>query len=111
MNLRRGDLITVAVSGDYGKPRPAVVVQTDTTPADHSSVIICQLTSTIEDHPRFRIDVEPTEANGLRRLSQIMADKPTTIHVDRAGPKIGRLRLSEMRRLDRALMFILGLTD
>ena len=27
--MRRGDLVTVAVSGDYGKPRPAVVVTAD----------------------------------------------------------------------------------
>lgn len=27
--MKRGDLVTVATSGDYGKPRPALVIQSD----------------------------------------------------------------------------------
>ena len=27
--IKRGDIVTCALSGDYGKPRPAVVVQSD----------------------------------------------------------------------------------
>ena len=47
--MRRGDLVIVAASGDYGKPRPAVVVQTDAVPATHTSVVICQMTSEAVD--------------------------------------------------------------
>lgn len=32
--MKRGDIITVALSGDYGKPRPAVVVQNDKVSLD-----------------------------------------------------------------------------
>lgn len=27
--MKRGDLVTVSLSGDYGKPRPALVIQSD----------------------------------------------------------------------------------
>jgi len=73
MSPRRGDLVTVAVSGDYGKPRPAVV-----TPADAfrelPSVTVLRLTSELHYWPTFRVTVEPTEANELHATSQIMID-------------------------------------
>ena len=39
MEVRRGDLVTVALQGDYGKPRPALVIQADQF-ADLGSVVI-----------------------------------------------------------------------
>ncbi len=109
--MRRGDLVTVAASGDYCKPRPAVIVQTDAFPKSHASVVICQLTSDLVDAPDFRVTIEPTPENGLRLKSQVMADKPTTIRRERIGPKIGRLGNQDMARLGIALAFVLGLAD
>ena len=63
--MRRGDVVIVAASGDYGKPRPAVIVQTDAFPKDHASVVICQLTSELVEAPDFRITIDPSENNGL----------------------------------------------
>src|SRR5215475_11977131 len=74
--MRRGDVVIVAAAGDYGKPRPAVVVQTDAFPETHPSVVICQMTSDVVDAPDFPVTVEPNEENGLRIRSQSMADKP-----------------------------------
>src|SRR5579864_6248791 len=71
--MRRGDVVVVA-AGDYGKPRPAVIVQTDALPEDHPSVIVCQMTSVILDTTDFRVRIEPTDENGLRTPSQVMAD-------------------------------------
>jgi mRNA interferase MazF len=71
--MRRGDVMTVAAAGDYGKPRPAVIVQSDAFPEIHASVIVCQMTSELFDAPDFRITVNPSRANGLRVPSQIMA--------------------------------------
>ncbi|EQD38012.1 transcriptional modulator of MazE/toxin, MazF [mine drainage metagenome] len=85
--MKRGDVVTVAASGDYGKPRPAVIVQTDALPAEHASVIVCQMTSDVAEAPDFRVTIEPTEKNGLRTRSQIMADKPVTIRRARVGRK------------------------
>jgi mRNA interferase MazF len=109
--MRRGELVTVAAAGDYGKPRPAVIVQTDAFPESHASVVICQLTSDLVDAPDFRITIEPSPENGLRRKSQVMADRPVTVRRERIGKKIGRLDTQDMARLGIALAFVLGLAD
>jgi mRNA interferase MazF len=109
--MRRGDVVTVAATGDDGKPRPAVVVQTDAFPESHASVVICQLTSELVDAPDFRVTVDPKPENGLRLPSQVMADKPVTIRRERVGQKIGRLGSRDMARLSAALAFVLGLAD
>ena len=111
MRISRGDLVTVAVSGDFGKPRPAVIVQSDVFPQKHASVIVCQMTSALIDALDFRITVEPSETNRLERPSQIMADKPVTVRRGRIGTRIGRLDARDLRRLDRALAFCMGLAD
>jgi mRNA interferase MazF len=109
--MRRGDVVTVAATGDYGKPRPAVIVQTDAFPESHASVVVCQLTSELAEAPDFRITVDPKPENGLRLTSQVMADKPVTIRRERIGRKIGRLGSQDMARLGTALAFVLGLAD
>ena len=109
--MRRGDVVIVAAAGDYGKPRPAVVVQTDAFPETHPSVIICQITSEIVDASDFRVTIDPSEQNGLRMRSQIMADKPVTVRRSRMARPIGRLDESEIGRLNVALAFVMGLAD
>ncbi len=111
MQMRRGDVVTVAAAGDYGKPRPAVLVQSDAFPEDHASVVICQLTSELVDAPDFRVTIEPTPENGLPLKSQAMADKPATVRRERVKQKIGRLGNRDMARLGIALAFVLGLAD
>jgi mRNA interferase MazF len=109
--MKRGDVVTVAATGDYGKPRPAVIVQTDALPAEHASVVVCEMTSDLSDAPDFRVTVEPSRANGLRARSQIMADKPVTIRRERIGKPIGHLNANDLTRLNVALAFIMGLAD
>jgi mRNA interferase MazF len=109
--VRRGDVVAVAAAGDYGKPRPAVIVQTDALPAKHASVIVCQMTSDLIDAPDFRITIDPDEQNGLRTRSQIMADKPVTIRRERIGRSIGSLDTRDLARLDVAIAFVMGLAD
>lgn len=109
--MKRGEVVTVAAAGDYGKPRPAVIVQTDAFPETYASVVVCQMTSELVEAPDFRIAVEPTGTNGLHVRSQVMADKPVTIRCDRIGRVIGRLAPEDMRRLDSALAFVMGLAD
>jgi mRNA interferase MazF len=109
--MRRGDVVVVAASGDYGKPRPAVIVQTDAFPESHASVVVCQVTSEIADAPDFRVTIGPSNANGLRMRCQVMADKPVTIRRERIGLTIGRLDGGEIKRLNIALAFVMGLAD
>ena len=101
--------MTVSAGGDCGKPRPAVVVQSDAFPPTHASVIVCQMTSDLVNAPDIRIEVAASPSNGLRIPSQIMTDKPVTVRRSRIGSTIGRLSPGDMRRLDAALAFVLGL--
>src|SRR5438445_114107 len=94
--MRRGDVIVVAASGDYGKPRPAVIVQTDAFPDIHASMIICQLTTQLADGVDFRVTVEPTEMNGLREKSQIVVENPVRGRRERIGKVIGHLTMEEI---------------
>ena len=107
--MSRGDVVIVAAAGDYGKPRPAVIVQSDAFPANHGSVVICQMTSELADAPDFRITIEPSPETGIRIRSQVMADKPVTIRRERIGQPIGRLAAADMARLNVALAFVMGL--
>jgi mRNA interferase MazF len=109
--MRRGDVVTVAATGDYGKPRPAVIVQTDALPAKHASVVVCQMTTDCSDAADFRVTIEATEKNGLRVRSQVMADKPVTIRRERVGRLVGHLGDDDIARLNVALAFVMGLAD
>jgi len=110
MQTRRGDIVIVAAPGDYGKPRPAVVVQSDAIPESHASVIICQMTSELVEAD-FRITVEPKPETGLQVVSQIMADKPVAIRRERIGQCVGRLPVSTMSQLTAVIAFVMGLAD
>lgn len=108
--MKRGDVVTVAAPGDFGKPRPAVVVQADVlTAAGASSVVLCLITSHLADAPAIRIPVEPTRDNGLLLPSQIMTDKILTVPRSRIGEVIGHLDDETMLRLNRTLAFVVGL--
>ena len=109
--MKRGDVVTVAAAGDYGKPRPAVIVQTDALPAAHASVVVCQMTSECNDAADFRVTIDPTAKNGVRVRSQVMADKPVTIRRERVGSRVGRLDDKDIARLNVALAFVMGLAD
>jgi mRNA interferase MazF len=109
--MKRGDVVTVAASGDYGKPRPAVIVQTDALPERHASVVVCQMTSDIVAAPDFRVTIDPSLENGLQVQSQVMADKPVAIRRDRIGRRIGSLGSEDVARLNIALAFVMGLAE
>jgi len=109
--MNRGDVVIVAAPGDYGKPRPAIIVQTDAFPETHSSVVICQMTSEVVDAPDFRVTIDPSAENGLQLRSQVMADKPVTVRRRRIGQIIGRLSERDIGRLNIALAFVMGLAD
>jgi mRNA interferase MazF len=111
MQMRRGDVVTVAAGGDYGKPRPAVIVQTDAFPESPAAIVVCQMTSELVVAPDFRVTIEPSPETGLRARSQVMADKPVTIRRERIRRPIGHLGAADMARLNVALAFVLGLAD
>jgi mRNA interferase MazF len=106
MTMSRGDLVIVAAPGDYGKPRPAVIVQSNAIPESHASIVICQINSELVEAD-FRITIEPGPETGLRVRSQVMAGKPVTIRRE----QIGRLGAEDIARLNIAVAFVMGLAD
>ena len=107
--MTRGDVVTVVTSGDFGKPRPAVVIQSDVLNPVHPTFLVCLMTSTLRAVPSVRIDVAPNDRNGLRQPTQIMVDKIQTVRRDKMGTVIGRLDEAAMAMLDRSLAFVIGL--
>jgi Growth inhibitor len=107
--VKRGDVVVVAMQGDYGKPRPALVIQSDLFNETHASVTVVPVTSTIVDAPLFRLTIDPSSSNGLRSISQIMVDKVTAVRRDRIGKAIGRLDDNTMIRVNRAVALWFGL--
>jgi mRNA interferase MazF len=105
--MRRGDLVTIALQGTYGKPRPALIIQSDLF-AEHPSVTILPVTGALRDTPLFRISVEPNETNGLRKASQIMADKVQTVPREKIGEIFGHMAEEDMLAVSRALAVFLG---
>ena len=106
--MKRGELVTVALQGDFGKPRPAVVVQSDHFNPTHASITVLPLTTDLVSAPTFRVTVEPTERNGLRTLSQVMVDKLISVRRERIGKAMGRLDDATMTRLNRSMAVWLG---
>jgi len=108
MEVTRSDLVTVALPGDYGKPRPALVIQSDAFNG-LNSVTILRLTSEVHDFPLFRITIDPTAQNGLTRSSQVMIDKAATVPKAKIGQRIGRLEADKMQAVNAALARFLDL--
>ena len=107
--MKRGEIWTVAGGPDYAsKPRPAVILQDDRFDRT-SSITICAFTMDPAEAPLLRIPVEPSERNGLRTESRLMADKITTVPKTRIGKRVGRLDDEDVIRLNRAIVVFLGL--
>jgi len=106
--MRRGDIAGVALQGDYGKPRPALIIHSDLFDA-HPSVTVLPITSDLRPTPLFRIALDPSEGNGLRKPSQVMIDKAQTIARDKVGEIFGRLEDAKIVEVNRALAVFLGL--
>ena len=107
--MKRGEIWTVSGGPDYaGKPRPALVVHDDVFDAT-ASITICPLSTHQLDAPLIRLEVEPTEQNGLRVQSFVMIDKVTTVSKSKVDTHVGRLSDEELVRVNRALIVFLGL--
>lgn len=104
----RGDFVTVAMQGDFGKPRPALVIQADQF-SEHGTVTVLPLTSALVDAPLLRITIDPSPENGLQKPSQVMLDKAVTVRRDKIGAVFGRIDANAMVEVDRCLAVFLGI--
>ena len=104
----RGDLVTIALQGDFGKPRPALILQADQF-SEHSSVTVLPLTSALVAAPLLRITVQPAVGNGLQKPSQVMVDKAITVKRDKVGLPFGRIDADVLIEVERCLAVFLGI--
>lgn len=100
----------VALSGDHGKPRPALIVQSDLVEGS-DTVLVCYFSSDLVEPGPRRLSVDPTPENGLRKPSQLMVEKIFAARRDRFGPVIGTLDRNTLARLGGAIAFVTGLLD
>ena len=107
--MKRGDIVLVVARGDYGKPRPAVIVQSDLFNGTHASVLVCLLTTEIVKAPLFRLSLRPSPENGLREVSQIMVDKLVAVPRGRVRDCIGAVDDTTLLAVNRSLALMLGL--
>jgi mRNA interferase MazF len=109
MEVKRGDVVLVVVPRELGRPRPGVVVQADEFNEELSTIIICPISSGVQDKLRLRPIIEAEPSNGLRLRSQIMTDKMIALRHDRVRSVIGQIDAETSEHLDRALLVMLGL--
>lgn len=108
--MNRGDIVVSVSPGDYRKPRPALVVQSDLFNSTHASIVICPISSHLVDAPLFRPTLRPGRENGLKVESQIMVDKIMAVRRDRIRKRIGQLDTAGMARVEEALRTWLDLS-
>jgi mRNA interferase MazF len=106
--MKRGDFVTIIMQGDFGKPRPALIVQSDPF-SELATVTTLLVTSTLIDAPLLRVTIQPNAENGLQKPSQVMVDKAMTIKRDRVGQAIGRIDADTMIEIERRLAVFLGI--
>ncbi|MCM2254940.1 MAG: type II toxin-antitoxin system PemK/MazF family toxin [Vicinamibacteria bacterium] len=92
-----------------GKPRPAVVIQSDLFNPTHASVTICPITSDCVDAPLFRLSLPPGSRTGLKHASQVMVDKVVSVPRAAVGDQIGACSPDEMDAVAAGLRRWLGL--
>lgn len=108
--MKRGDVVTVAMQGDFGKPRPAIVIQSNALLGTRH-VIVCPFTSSRADVPRIRYRIPSSSENGLRADSLLMLNNVATVSREKCGPVIGTLTAEQMQAINERLAFVLGLAD
>ena len=104
----RGDFVTISLQGDFGKPRPALVIQADQF-NEHATVAVLPVTGTMVAAPLLRVTVQPEAGNGLQKPSQVMVDKAMTVKRDKVGPAFGRIEPDTLVEVERCLAVFLGI--
>lgn len=96
------------MSGDFGKPRPAIIVQSNSF-TNTGTVTVLLVTSTPVEAPLLRVQLQPDAENGLVQPSWVMIDKAMSVKRERVGRVIGRVRAETMLTVTRNLAVFLGM--
>lgn len=106
--MNRGDFVTISMQGDFGKPRPALVIQSDQF-NEHATVTVLLVSSTLVDAPLFRVTVQPDKTNNMQKPSQVMVDKAMTVKRDKLGEAFGSAGDEVMLEVGRCLAVFMGI--
>jgi mRNA interferase MazF len=104
--VRRGAVVLVRLPRD--KARPAVVVRSDLL-SELSYATVLPITTELRVGFSLRIDLAPSQENGLRAASQVMVDWPQTVRLTDIGEQIGHLDLTMMRAIAQQMAVVLGI--
>ena len=115
--MKRGDVILVRFphpSGQRGKKRPAVVVQSDAYASTVSTVVVAEVTKNLtmkDDHACLFIDGSTSEgkATGLLIDSVVSGLVLVTVYTDTVAQVLGSLSAALLQKLDDCLKIGLGL--
>lgn len=106
--MTRGDFVTIALQGEFGKPRPALIIQANQFD-QHATVAVLPVTSSLVAAPLLRTTLQPSAENGLQKPSQVMVDKAMTVKRDKVGPVFGRIDADALVEVERCLAMFLGI--
>ena len=108
--MKRGEIYYVVPPRDFGKQRPAVVIQSSLFLENASTITFCLMTGSVQFVNPVRILVNPTRTNGLDQPSLIQVDKIVTVDAERIRNRIGTITSTQLATLDAALKLWLGLS-
>lgn len=106
--FERGDIVVMALQGEHGKPRPALVVQATQFAATGRYAVV-PITSALLDAPLLRVDILASPETGLRQSSQATLTRLTTADRTRIDRAIGRVNDETMLEISRKLAVFLGI--
>lgn len=106
--MKRGDFVTITLQGDFGKPRPALVIQSNQFD-EHATVSVLLVSATLVEAPLLRVTVQPDMHNGLQKPSQVMIDKIMTVRRDKLGNPFGAASDEVMLKIGRCVAVFLGI--
>ncbi len=115
MRVVRGDIffadLSPVVGSEQGGVRPVLIIQNDVGNKFSPTVIVAAITSRITKS-QLPIHVELTvEDHNLDRDSVVLLEQIRTIDKRRLKEKVAHVGPETMKRIDRALMVSLGLTE
>lgn len=106
--VSRGDVVLASAAGDYGKPRPWLVVQADkfNSAERPDSILVCPFT-THQDVLPYRVPVRLPYGD-TDRASWVMVDKLMAIKRERIRSVFTRLSRQDLERTEIAMADLLG---
>jgi mRNA-degrading endonuclease toxin of MazEF toxin-antitoxin module len=104
--VKRGEVWTFVGHGLGSKPRPGIVIQSDTAENARTLTVI-PVTTTTSEIGRIRTRISIADADGPR-ISFAMVDKIMPVKVQNFGKRVGELSIREIRAVESALLAHLG---